>query len=68
MSAAYAVGMPAVMEAATIANIETDFMMFLPIGVHGRVCPAHPDSRARRPPDRDRRDKPGDDEIGCDDF
>jgi hypothetical protein len=32
MSAAYAVGTPAAIEAATIANIETDFMMSLPAG------------------------------------
>jgi hypothetical protein len=28
---------------------------------HGRACPGHPDNRALCHPDRDRRDKPGDD-------
>jgi hypothetical protein len=31
-----------------------------PLG-HGRACPGHPDNQALRHPDRDRRDKPGDD-------
>src|SRR6266849_4329323 len=31
-----------------------------PLG-HGRACPGHPDNRALRHPDRDRRDKSGDD-------
>jgi len=33
-----------------------------PLG-HGRACPGHPDNRALRHPDRDRRDKPGDDAM-----
>jgi hypothetical protein len=31
-----------------------------PLG-HGRACPGHPDNRALCHPDRDRRDKPGED-------
>src|SRR5260221_10673806 len=34
----------------------------VPLG-HGRACPGHPDSMAQCHPDRDRRDKPGDDAM-----
>jgi hypothetical protein len=34
----------------------------------GRTCPGHPHSRALCRPDRDRRDKPGDDELAATSF
>jgi hypothetical protein len=37
-------------------------ILVFPLG-HGRTCPGHPDNPAPCYPDRDRRDKPGDDDV-----